>query len=265
MHSRADTPELASRRHDAITIVSMAVIASALATLLHEGVGHGLTAFVRGDVPTELTSNHLSSLHPDRVVQAAGTVVNLIAGVLALLAASRVTTGANTRYFFWILAALNLLPGAGYFMFSGIFGFGDWNGVIRGLPSQPALRLGMTVGGAALYVAVVRALALTVKPFVADRSMYNTVGRLPYCAAGLFSCAAGVLDPLGLRLLLVSTLPAAFGGSSGLLWADSLIPRTPPTEPAQFVRRDVAWWIAAAIIGGAYIAVLGPGLTFASP
>ena len=53
----------------------MALIASALATLLHEGVGHGLTAFVRGDVPTELTSNHLSSLHPDRLVQAAGTLV----------------------------------------------------------------------------------------------------------------------------------------------------------------------------------------------
>ena len=53
----------AAHRHDAITIVSMAVIASAIATLLHEGVGHGLTAFVRGDVPTSLTSNHLSSLH----------------------------------------------------------------------------------------------------------------------------------------------------------------------------------------------------------
>jgi len=36
------------------------VIASALATLVHEGLGHGVTAWLRGDVPTELTSNHLS-------------------------------------------------------------------------------------------------------------------------------------------------------------------------------------------------------------
>ena len=76
-------PSDAAHRHDRLTIVSMAVIASAVATLLHEGVGHGLTAFVRGDVPTELTSNHLSSLHPDRMVDAAGTIVNLIAGVVA--------------------------------------------------------------------------------------------------------------------------------------------------------------------------------------
>ena len=253
-----------SPRHDALTIVSMTVIASALATLLHEGVGHGLTAFVRGDVPTALTSNHLSSLHPDRVVQAAGTVVNLAVGAVSLLAASRVNAGANARYFFWILGALNLLPGAGYFMFSGIFGFGDWNEVIRGVRYHEALRLGMTLGGAVLYVAVVRWLALTVKPFVPDRSMYNTVGRLPYCAAGLFSCAAGVFDPLGVRLLLVSTIPAAFGGSSGLLWADSLMPPGPAAEPAPFVRRDVAWWAAAAVVAGAYIAVLGPGLTFPS-
>jgi dihydroorotase len=47
----------------------MAVIASALATLLHEGVGHGLAAFVRGDVPTELTSNHLSCRHSTRIAR----------------------------------------------------------------------------------------------------------------------------------------------------------------------------------------------------
>ena len=116
-------------------------------------------------------------------------------------------------------------------MFSGIFGFGDWNAVIQGLPYQSAWRLGMTAGGAALYVLVVRLLAITIKPFVPDRSMYNTVGRVPYYAAGAFSCVAGLFDPLGIRLLIVSTIPAAFGGSSGLLWADSLVPRKPETEP----------------------------------
>ena len=260
-------PDVTAPRHDRLTIISMAVIASALATLLHEGLGHGLTAFVRGDVPTELTSNHLSSLHPDRLVAAAGTLVNLLVGALSLLASSRIAGRANLRYFLWILAALNLLPGAGYFLFSGIFGFGDWNEVIRGLPDHAALRIGMTLGGAALYVFVVRLLAVAIAPFLVDRSSYNAVGRVPYYAAGLFSCAAGLLDPLGIRLLLVSTIPAAFGGSSGLMWTDSLVPRTPAAGPALVVRRDVAWLIAALLIGGAYIAVLGPGLrlTMAAP
>lgn len=256
--------ETSSQRHDAITIISMAVIASALATLLHEAVGHGLTAWLRGDVPTELTSNHLSSLRPDRLVDAGGTVVNLIAGTAALLLSQRASTPANRRYFFWVLAALNLLPGAGYFLFSGIFGFGDWNEVIRDLPYHAVWRVGMTVGGAALYVLVVRLLATAIHPFLPDRPTYNIVGRLPYYAAGAFSCAAGLLDPLGIKLLLVSTIPAAFGGSSGLMWADNLVPRTPPPVPPLLVRRSVLWWLAAAIIGITYIAVLGPGLQFTS-
>lgn len=248
-------------QHDRVTIVSMAVIASAAATLLHEGVGHGVTAWLRGDIPTELTSNHLSDLRPDRLVDAGGTVVNLIAGTVALLIARSPKYGANVRYFFWLLGALNLLPGAGYFLFSGISGFGDWNEVIRGLRHQAVLRIGMTAFGAALYVLVVRLLAISVEPFAHGRRDYNTVGRIPYYSACLFSCAAGALDPLGIKLLFVSTIPAAFGGSSGLMWADSLMPRA-PGESQLWVRRQLGWWIAAVVLGSAYIVVLGHGISF---
>lgn len=251
-----------SEGHSKTTIISMAVLASAAATLLHEGVGHGLTAWLRGDIPTELTSNHLSSLHPDRWVEAGGTLVNLFAGALSLLASRSACNRANPRYFLWILAALNLLPGAGYFLFSGIFGFGDWQEVIRGLPHQGALRIVMTIFGAALYVAAVRLLAVAIKPFCPERSAYNIVGRLPYFGACLFSCAAGALDPLGLKLFLVSTVPAAFGGSSGLLWADSLFPAEPIERTLQ-VSRQPAWWIVAAALGLLYILIVGRGIKFA--
>ncbi len=248
--------------HSKATIISMAVIASALATLLHEGVGHGITAWIRGDVPTELTSNHLSSLRPDRWVEAGGTLVNLLAGSLALLISRHQGSRANIRYFFWILAALNLLPGAGYFMFSGIFGFGDWQQVINGLPHQATLRICMTLFGAGLYVLVVRLIAIAVRPFTPDRPTYNTVGRLPYYAACVFSCAAGALDPLGIKLLLMSTIPAAFGGSSGLMWADSLMPGT-KLERMLVIRRAPLWWIAAIVLGGCYILIVGRGIRFA--
>ncbi len=99
----------------------MAVVASAAATLLHEGVGHGLLAWFRGDIPTELTSNHLSSLRPDRWVEAGGTLVNLFIGVVSLLLSRAAGKRANGRYFFWILAALNLLPRRGLLSFLGDF------------------------------------------------------------------------------------------------------------------------------------------------
>src|ERR1700750_940200 len=113
-------------QHSKITIISMAVIATGVTVLLHEGVGHGVVAWLRGDIPTELTSNHLSSIRPDRWVDAGGTLVNLFVGAISLWASRTAGNRSNLRYSFWILAALNLLPGAGYFLFSGIFGFGDW-------------------------------------------------------------------------------------------------------------------------------------------
>jgi hypothetical protein len=250
-----------SDQHSKATIISMAIIASALATVLHEGLGHGVTAALRGDVVTELKSNHLSSLRPDRWVDAAGTIVNLVVGSGALFASQVAGKRANIRYFLWIFGALNLFPGAGYFLFSGIFGFGDWFQIIVGLPHQMALRVGMTTFGAALYVLVARLVAISVRPFVPDRSAYNAVGRLPYCAAGLFSCAAGIFDPLGINILFVSTIPAAFGGSSGLLWADGLMPRAVP-EQKLVIHRDRLWWIAAVVLGSGYIVILGRGIAF---
>jgi hypothetical protein len=248
-------------RHSKPTIISMAVIASGIATLLHEGVGHGVVAWLRGDIPTELTSNHLSTLRPDRWVDAGGTLVNLMVGAASLLISRGASDRANTRYFFWILAALNLLPGAGYFLFSGIFGLGDWHEVILGLPHQAALRIGMSVFGAGLYVMVVRLLAVFVRPFAPDRPTYNIVGRFPYYAACLFSCAAGALDPLGLKLFFLSTVPAEFGGSSGLMWADSLMPSAPP-DLKLVVHDAPAWWIAAIVLGICYLVFLGRGIQF---
>jgi len=249
--------------HSKATIISLAIVATGITVLLHEGVGHGVSSWVRGDVPTELTSNHLSSLHEhDRWVEAGGTLVNLAAGALALAATYIAGARANLRYFCWLLAAQNLFTGAGYFMFSGIFGFGDWQQVILGLPNQAILRTVMAFFGAALYVLVARLLATAVRPFCPTRGDYNVIGRLPYLAGCIFNCAAGALDPLGIKLLFVSTIPATLGGSSGMLWLDGLIPR-PLLDARLVVKRQPAWWIIAAIFGVAYIVVLGRGIEFA--
>jgi hypothetical protein len=247
--------------NDKRTIVSMAVIASLTATQLHEGVGHALVAWMRGDIPTELTTNHVESTRPDAWVSAGGTLVNLLVGAICLIASRRAGDRPNTRYFLWLLGSLNLLPGAGYFLFSGIGGLGDWNAVIEGSPHYVAWRIAMTLFGLVLYFACVLWLGRVLRPFSPDGKTYNTVARLPYYAACLFSVIAGLLDPMGIPLLLASTIPAAFGGSSGLMWADSLM-RKLPVEPLLTVHRHPAWWIAAIVLGSAYILIVGPGIRF---
>ncbi|HUK88623.1 MAG TPA: hypothetical protein VLT85_13225 [Terriglobales bacterium] len=248
-------------RHSRATIVSVAVVSIGLAALLHEGLGHGVTAWLRGDLVTELTSNHLSSLRPDRMVEAGGTIVNLIIGAICLALSHGAGKRADARYFLWFFAAVNLLQGAGYFLFSGLFGVGDWNAVIAGLAHPAALRAAMALLGAVLYVVCVRRLAVALRPFVATHAEYNTLARLPYLAACVFYCIAGAFDPLGVRLLLLSTIPAAFGGISGLLWADVFLPRTTPTQPLA-IKASSAWVWTAIVFGGAFVVVLGRGIEF---
>lgn len=248
-------------RHNKATIISMAIVAVGISTILHEGVGHGLTSWLRGGVPIELTSNHLDSLHEDRWISAGGTLVNLASGLIALLAADLVGARAHLRYFMWLVAVYNLLSGAGYFLFSGVFGFGDWQQVLDGLPHYRALRAAMAVAGLLLYVLFAWLLARAVRPFVGARSTYNSIGRLPYLAACCFDCLAGAFDPMGVRLLLISTIPAVFGGSSGMLWLDGFIPRPFPDRPLVIERRP-SWWVFAILFGIAYVLILGRGIEF---
>src|ERR1700753_4514803 len=87
------------------TIVSMAVVACGVAVLLHEGVGNGVTAWLRGDIPTELTSNHLSSLREDSWVAAGGTLVNFVVGAIALTASPAAGRRLNLKNFMWAVGA----------------------------------------------------------------------------------------------------------------------------------------------------------------
>lgn len=250
--------------HSVATIVSMAVVASAITSLLHEGLGHGVTAWLRGDIVTQLTSNHLSDLRADRLVDAAGTIVNLAAGSLFLFVSHR-ARGPNTRYFFWLIAAYNLLLGAGYFLFSGALGLGDWAAFIAGFPHQAAIRTAMAVFGVVLYVWFVRLIGAAARPFIANPRDYNTVARYPYYAACLFWCLAGAFDPLGIKLMFLSTLPASFGGMSGLMWADRAAMRAAPAASLSHplvVRRSPAWWIAALVLGIAFLATVARGINF---
>lgn len=131
--------------------------------------------------------------------------------------------------------------------------------MVRGLPHAGLIRIAMVLFGAVLYVSCVKMLAVAVRPFIREERMYNTVGRLPYYAACVFECVAGSFDPQGLQLFFLSTMAAALGGSSGLMWADSLLPRDAPKQ-VLWVRPSRRWVGAAVALGLMYVVVLGKGV-----
>jgi hypothetical protein len=73
----------------------------------------------------------------------------------------------------------------------------------------------------------------------------------PYLAAGILSCSAGALNPVGPVSILISAAAASFGGHSGLAWMPSLLrgPRIPISAfQMPEIERSQGWIIVAALL-----------------
>ena len=122
----------AATQPDRLTIAAIAIAATVIADVIHEGLGHGGMCAATGGQPLALSTVHFECNVDTRLVAAGGTVANLIFGALFWVAARAVKQTASWRYFFWLLMTFNLLETGGYFLFSGIGNFGDWAIVVAG-------------------------------------------------------------------------------------------------------------------------------------
>jgi hypothetical protein len=212
---------------DRLTLIAIAVVAYALANLVHEGL-------------------------------------------LALLALrARLGTSTATRYFLWLFMTVNLLQAAGYWLFSGLANIGDWAVVIGGFSPRGAFRVGLAALGASAYWGAIllslRELATFLAPGASGWRHALPLTVVPYVAGGILYVAAGVLNPVGWRLVLVSAAAAAFGGTSALAWMAQLLrdeARFPRRAPTPSLPRSAAWIAAGTIVALLFVLVLGPGVRF---
>lgn len=257
---------------DRLTIVCIAILAYALADVLHEAVGHGGACLLSGGQPIALSSIRFECSAVGRLVAAGGTLVNFTAGLLlrAVLRLVR-NLSPHVRYFVWLSMTVNLLQAAGYFMFSGVGNFGDWAVVISGLKPSWLWRLALTLVGASLYFLFVWIAAMELRPLIGDRrpASFSRAKRLTltaYFTGGLLACVSAMLNPVGIVWVAVSAAAGTFGFTSGLAWMAQLVrqPRGEITETAVVppLPRSWGWVTLAAIVAVVFIAVLGPGIRF---
>jgi hypothetical protein len=259
--------EAASHRDDLATICAVSLIAWMLAAVSHEGIGHGLTALLTGSQCGVLSTAAWSSAHDTRLVAAGGTLVNLIeAGLLWIALRSARRASAQTRFFLFAACTFNLFTGTGYFLFSGLGNFGDWAIVIAGTHPRWLWRVLMVIAGAAGYYGAMRAMGATLVKYVGvaweDKPRVKMLTWLAYFSALAISVVGGLMNPLGLRLVLESSVPAAAGGNAGLIWLRDYVPKdTQPVRKGGRVERSYRWIGLAALLSLAFVFVLGPGVT----
>jgi hypothetical protein len=260
---------------DWLTVASLAVLAYAAANVLHEGVGHGGACVLVGGAPQLLTSANFEcgtngvSAPAARLVAASGTIVNLIAGAVAVIAYRRsAARGPALRFFLWLFGTINFLTGFGYFLFSGVGRIGDWADVMAAVHPEWVWRVVAAAGGFALYwIATKRAFAALAHFIGGGSSDRFTGGRhlalLSYATGAVLYCFAGALNPSGPRLLLISAAAASLGGTSGLWWGTNFL-RGNATEgideaPTR-IARDGRLVAAAGVAAFAFVCLLGPGI-----
>jgi hypothetical protein len=258
----------ATAKDDRLTLIAISALACILQNVLHEGLGHGVTAWLSGAHRVTMSTVALQSDIATRWISANGTLINLLFGAifwLVLLRPRRLRPA--TRYFLVLAMAGNLSTGSGYFLFSGAFNFGDWAEVIRGLQPHWIWRAGLVVLGAASYYASMLIVAAKMKPFQSDGKGSRRVHMLcwtPYFTDGILAGLGGLFNPLGLFYVIASALPSTLGANAGLLSLPGMIGRwrTAKERQVEPIRRSAAWIATAAVASLLFIFVLGHGITW---
>lgn len=255
---------------DSLTLSAIGIVAYTLATMLHEGIGHGGACLLSGGKPLVISTVLMECSVESRLVMAGGTLMNLVTAAVSYAIFRFTQLSASVRYFCWLLMAINLMTATGYFLFSGVGGFGDWAAFIQGLGPKWLLRIALAILGGLTYVAAVRFCLLELRPLIGsdkDQRIKNAAHlmRVPYFTGGTLACIAGALNPAGWYLIALSAAASTFGGTSGLVWSHNwlkdtkLIPLGSYPEPVP-IERSWSWIVAAASAAIIFVVIFGPGV-----
>src|SRR3984957_262196 len=271
MSSAATAPA----KDDLLTLISISALACILQDILHEGLGHGVTAWLSGAHKITISTVAMQSDIGTKWVSANGTLVTLLAAaILWLILLKPQRYSSALRYFLVLALAGNLFTGTGYFLFSGIANFGDWAAVISGLQPYWMWRVGLVVLGAISYFASMLIVRAQLLPFREPDPVSRRIRALcwtPYFTDGVLAGVSGMLNPMGLFYVIASALPSTLGANAALLSLPSMmrIRRSAQESDATAnvaqvvqIRRSIPCIATGAIASLLFIFVLGRGLTW---
>ena len=157
----------------------------------------------------------------------------------------------------------------GYLIFSGITGLGDFGtsryGVLYRVAPPWLWQTGIIVAGITGYIVVayVSARAMEVRIIGGDGveriRRARHLALTSYLTGGAVSVAIGMLNPIGLRIVIESSIASSLGASSGLLWMMQFLSlKTSSPAPILAFGRSRRWIAIGGITTIVYAVVFGP-------
>ncbi len=249
--------------------MAIAVIAYAMATIIHETVGHAGVALLAGAKLKMITSIHMNydergiSLATRKWIAAAGTIANFVTGCVALALLHLRGKRTNVAYFLWLFMSINFLVASGYPGYSGLTNIGDWAFIVRDLPHVWFWRSLLMIVTVVLYLFFMRVSSTELARLIGsrDRAVARQLTLPAYLTGGVLYCASGAFNPLGPKLILISAAAASFGATYGVVGILGDFHES--NEQAAFpVTPSTPWVSAGAVAALLFIFVLGRGFTF---
>jgi len=240
------------------TLGAISAVSFIVACVAHEAIGHGGMCLAVGGRIRLLTSVYFSGTNGGPLTDAAGPLMNLVAGAVCLALARGRPQTSLSRLFFTLAMAFNFFWGGGYFIFSAVTNTGDWAFVLRELSLEPAWfwRCLMGALGVVIYARSMRVFASTWRPEVPL--------VWPYLAAGAVACVSVLFFSGPVLPALREAAQESFVANVGLLGVAYRRRGRTPAAPSQGVPADSGLWIAfGALATVLFFLTLGRG--FVSP
>lgn len=142
---------------------------------------------------------------------------------------------------------------------------------VEGLGPPLLMRAILATVGAALYFVVAPKIIMPGLNTYLGRDpavraiRVRQLSLFPYVVGGVTYVLAGLLNPKGMELVLLSAAAASFGGTSFLAWypggRGQAFRDSAPERPAS-LRSSKGWMATACVVFVGFVGVLGRGLSF---
>jgi len=194
-----------SRRTDDLpTVAAVGLLAMCLVTICHEAVGHAGTCLLLGGHISLLTSSLFRCTASSGWVDAGGPILNLVCGLLALIAFRFIPLHlSRTRLFLLLVTALSWFWEGGYAIHAMHHEDGDLYSFVLYLLRHISVaeRCMFAALGLALYVFTVRLTSHELLCLASSARQARAMARAAWIAAALGAAIAGAFGPgaAGLR------------------------------------------------------------------
>lgn len=260
------------QRIDYLTVAGWGLLLMPLLTMWHEIGGHAAVCALQGGHIRTLGAFYVECDGLSGVrnvfVACAGVFVNAVLALTAYLLWQRSVTD-TVRVALWLIWVSEAFVASGYFLFSGVTGFGDL-GIGEG-GSLSALGLTWPVQvieifiGLVTYILLVRVAIRTLNLVIGSgpgtRQGRRLIAHVYYVSAGAAAVLISLLNPVGIVITLMSAAASSFGGLAGFISIGYAV-GTDGEAKAIHIPRNLAVVGAGLAASAAFALILGPSLHF---